>query len=113
MYFNIQETDEAYEDLLSLALYVYETGYSFNHSNKVYENYDKAISSISIFPRGFKNTHINYRNYNIYLLPYDIYNVFYIFDDDTITVLRVLHQKRNWQRIINEHNYYHIDNNIF
>ena len=112
MHFNIQETDEAYEDLFSLALYVYETSYSFNYSIKVYEDYDKAISSISIFPHGFKNTHINYRNYNIYLLPYDIYNVFYIFDDDTITVLRVLHQKRNWQRIINEHNYYHIDNNI-
>ena len=112
MYFSIQETDEAYEDLFSLASYVYETSYSYNYSKKVYDDYDKAILSISIFPCGFKNTKIKYRDYSIYLLPYNIYNIFYIIENDTITVLRVLHQKRNWQRIIKEQTLYHIDNNI-
>ncbi|MBR1597903.1 MAG: type II toxin-antitoxin system RelE/ParE family toxin [Lachnospiraceae bacterium] len=109
---NIQLADEALDDLFDFSSYIFRSTYSLDYSINVYNVFYEAISSISIFPHGFKDTHINYRNYNIYLLPYDIYNVFYIFDDDTITVLRVLHQKRNWQRIINKHNYYHIDNNI-
>ena len=62
----------------------------------------KILSSLDTFPSGHSSTEFSYKGYNIYLKPRNTYLIFYIIDENTLTVtiLRVLQDGKDWKPII-------------
>ena len=70
------------------------------------ENFSKKIKtilySLDTFPTGHSSTEFSYKDYKIYLKPRNTYLIFYIINENTLTVtiLRVLKDDMNWKPII-------------
>lgn len=109
MYYRILETDEAINDLKKIVFSVYDYTRDIKSGERFMTLYDATAASMSIFPSGFSSTSIEYRGYEIHMLPFGNYNMFFIINDKqfTITMLRVLYQKQDWQRILHLENLYH------
>lgn len=59
-----------------------------------------AIKIIKKSPRSFKSTEFTYRGLEIYMRCINTYLFFYIVEEETISVLRVLKDGMNWQYLI-------------
>ena len=78
------------------------------------ENFTKKIKNVmedlKILPTGFDTIGVQYRGYDIYMMPYRTYLFFYVVDNETktVTVLRVMQDGMDWQfilkRWLQEHN---------
>ena len=68
------------------------------------ENFDKKIEEASKIiknsPLSFEATEFTYRDSLIYMRCINAYQFFYIVDNTKISVLRVLKNGQDWQRII-------------
>ena len=112
MYYSIHETDEAINDVINMAIFYYNQGCSDTTVNKLLVDYDNAVNkSISTFPNGFQGIKFEYRGYEIQMMPHSIYNIFFIVNDDKkeVYILRALHQRQNWLKIINSNAKYFIN----
>ena len=73
---------------------------------EIAENFSKRmkknLSSLDTFPSGHSATEFSYKGYIIYLKPRNTYLVFYIIDENTLTVtiLRVLQDGMDWKPTI-------------
>ncbi len=74
--------------------------YADNYSSKV----RKAIAMLDTLPSGYAETGFVYRGYDIFLKPIDNELIFYTINEKklTVSVLRVLQDGMDWQRIISE-----------
>ncbi|MDE6844912.1 MAG: type II toxin-antitoxin system RelE/ParE family toxin, partial [Lachnospiraceae bacterium] len=52
------------------------------------------------FPMGYESTGYVIEGLNIYFKPYNTYLIFFVVEDSTITVIRVLKDRMYWQAII-------------
>ncbi len=112
MYYRILETDEVLNDLSHISFEAYNYTRDKDSGIKFLNLYDMTVSCMSVFPTGFSAAQIEYRGYEIHILPFGNYNLFFVIDErkGIIVVLRVLYQKQDWQRILNVANSYHINN---
>lgn len=62
----------------------------------------KSVKELEVFPAGYEVTGFRYRGYDIYIKPQRGYLLFYVVDERllTVTVLRVLQNGMDWQKII-------------
>ncbi len=95
MYYRILETDEVLNDLSHISFEAYNYTGDKDSGIKFLNLYDMTVSCMSVFPKGFSAAQIEYRGYEIHILPFGNYNLF---------------QKQDWQRILNVANSYHINN---
>lgn len=110
MYYKVYETDEALRDLFSISVGIYEyTGDKASGENFI-EKYSKTVESLNTFPMGFRGVSIEYKGYEIRILPFENYNIFFVVDYDgkKVVILRVLSQKQNWWKILRLGCFYHI-----
>jgi len=67
-------------------------------------NFDKKIKEatkiIKKSPKSFKATEFTYRGLQIYMRCINTYLFFYIVEDETISVLRVLKDGMNWEYLL-------------
>ena len=110
MYRRILETDEAIRDLSHISYEAYKYTGDKNSGFIFLKLYDVTIENMAVFTEGFSKTGIEYRGYVIHILPFGNYNLFYVDDGKKgiITVLRILYQKQDWQRILKVNDTYHV-----
>ena len=65
----------------------------------------KILSSLDTFPSGHSSTEFSYKGYIIYLKPRNTYLVFYIIDENTLTVT-ILPVLQDWNGLETEFLYY-------
>ena len=70
--------------------------YAENFSKKI----KKAIKELDLFPKGYEVTGYVIEGLSIYYKPYSTYLIFFVVEDSTITVIRVLKDRMYWQSII-------------
>ena len=70
--------------------------YAENFSRKI----KKAIKELNVFPTGYESTGYVIEGLEIYFKPYSTYLIFFVVDENTVTVIRVLKDRMYWQSII-------------
>ena len=87
-------------DMKSTKKYILDTfkyrEYAENFSKKI----KKAIKELDSFPKGYEATGYVIEGLSIYFKPYSTYLIFFVVEDSTITVIRVLKDRMYWQSII-------------
>ena len=91
---------DALLDIKSTKKYILDTfkyrGYAENFSKKI----KKAIKVLDSFPTGYEETGYVIEGLSIYFKPYSTYLIFFVIEDSTVTVIRVLKDRMYWQSII-------------
>lgn len=98
--YNITISKDALLDIKSTKKYILDTfkyrEYAENFSKKI----KKAIKKLDSIPKGYESTGYVIEGLNIYFKPYSTYLIFFVVEDSTITVIRVLKDRMYWQAII-------------
>ena len=71
--------------------------YAENFSKKI----KKAIKELNPFAEGYEKTGFLIEGLEVYFKPYSTYLIFFVIEDSTVTVIRVLKDRMYWQAIIN------------
>lgn len=100
--YKIVISKDAFLDIKSTKKYILDTfkyrEYAENFSKKI----KKAIKELDSFPKGYEATGYIIEGLSIYFKPYSTYLIFFVVEDSTITVIRVLKDRMHWQSIINQ-----------
>ena len=70
--------------------------YAENFSRKI----KSAIKALDPFAEGYEKTGYIIDGFEIYYKPYSTYLIFFVVEDMTVTVIRVLKDRMYWQAII-------------
>ena len=70
--------------------------YAENFSRKI----KKAIKELNVCPTGYESTGYVIEGLEIYFKPYSTYLIFFVVEEDTVTVIRVLKDRMYWQPIM-------------
>lgn len=99
--YHIEYTYSSQSDVRRMRKYIIENFKYLEYA----ENFDKkilnALEKIENAPLIYKPTEFYYRGYRIYMRCIDSHLFFYIVENETIVLLRVLKDGMNWQYIIN------------
>jgi len=112
MLYKKKVTDEFVKDLSEVSVSRYEYYGNEASGEKAITEFEIAVDTLGLFPLGFRGISVFYRNYEIHLMPYKKYNVFYIINekDKIITILRLLDAKTDWLKTLKTTSEYHIVN---
>ena len=98
--YSIRYTQHSQMDVINMRQYILK---EFKYLEWV-DNFDKKISNaikkILNAPRIYRPTEFWYRGYKIYMRCVETYLFFYIVEDVTVVLLRVLQNGMNWKYII-------------
>ncbi len=111
MHYKVVTTQEALEDVSSLAIYMIDTFKNQKAADDFLDAYDRQVKVLSAFPIGYRGISIEYRGYEIRLKPFDTYNLFFIVDDEIgkIVILRLLKNLQDWKQILRMDMEYHFE----
>ncbi len=111
MHYKVVTTQEALEDVSSLAIYMIDTFKNQKAADDFLDAYDRQVKVLSAFPIGYRGISIEYRGYEIRLKPFDTYNLFFIVDDEIgkIVILRLLKNLQDWKQILRMDTEYHFE----
>jgi toxin ParE1/3/4 len=111
MSYKILETDESINDVYFIAINAYRYTCDEQSGENVISLYNETVEWLREFPFGYRGISIEHRGYEIHILAFGNYNLFFYIDTskNEIVVLRVMYQKQNWERILKVQNLYHID----
>lgn len=98
--YKIVISKDALLDIKSTKKYILDTfkyrEYAENFSKKI----KAAIKELDSFPKGYESTGYVIEGLNIYFKPHSTYLIFFVVENSTITVIRVLKDRMYWQSII-------------
>lgn len=98
--YKILLSKEALADMKETKKYILATfkyrEYAENFSRKI----KKAIKELSVFPTGYESTGYVIESLEVYFKPHSTYLIFFVIEDKTVTVIRVLKDRMYWQSII-------------
>lgn len=99
--YKIVLSKDALQDIKNTKTYILQTfmyrEYAENFSKKI----RSAIKALDPFSEGYEKTGYNIEGLEIYYKPYSTYLIFFVVEDATVTVIRVLKDRMYWQAIIN------------
>ena len=100
--FEVMLTDRAKNDIADKKRYILENFRYKEYADNYSRSMRDAVNSLEVFPKGFVDTGLSYRGYEIYLKPMNDHLVFYTVDENmkTVTVFRILQDGMDWQNII-------------
>lgn len=98
--YSIIISKDALLDIKSTKEYILNTfkycEYAENFSQKI----KNAIKELGSFPKAYEATEYIIEGLRVYFKPYSTYLIFFVIEDSTITVIRVLKDRMYWQSII-------------
>ena len=98
--YKIVMSKDALQDIKSIKTYILQTfmyrEYAENFSRKI----KSAINALDPFAEGYEKTGYIIDGFEIYYKPYSTYLIFFVVEDMTVTVIRVLKDRMYWQAII-------------
>ena len=99
--YKIVLSKDALQDIKNTKTYILQTfmyrEYAENFSKKI----RSAIKALDPFAEGYEKTGFNVEGLEIYYKPYSTYLIFFVVEEATVTVIRVLKDRMYWQAIIN------------
>lgn len=100
MEYSLQQTDQAIEDVSSMAVYMALQLSNQKAATDFIDTYGKQLRLIQTFPFACREIHFHYDGQPVRKKSFLTYHIFYIIDDSLqlITILRVLKNRQNWQR---------------
>ena len=112
MRYKIQETDEILEDITQIAISRYDYTGDIESAESFIDEYSSTIQTLEYFPNGYRGISIEHRGYEIKLMPWNYYNIFFIIRviKKEIVILRLLNQKQDWATILRFNDFYHLNN---
>lgn len=91
---------DALADIKETKQYILKTfqyrQYAENFSKKI----KKAIKDLNTFPIGYDSTGYVIEGLEVYFKPYSTYLIFFVVENNVVTVIRVLKDRMYWQSII-------------
>ena len=112
MNYKVLVTDEAIDDIFSLIKYIHMDLENPDAAQKLYNNLNREVSNTGLFPLKFSDSGIKYRGYIIHKKFFESYLLFYIIDNEKhmVYILRILKDRMNWQRMLQNNKMYHFTN---
>ncbi|MBD5556827.1 MAG: type II toxin-antitoxin system RelE/ParE family toxin [Roseburia sp.] len=98
--YKIVVSKDALWDIKSTKKYILDTFKYREYAEKFSNKIKKAIEELESFPKGYEATGYVIEGLSIYFKPYSTYLIFFVVEDSTITVIRVLKDRMYWQAII-------------
>ena len=99
--YKIVLSKDALQDIKNTKAYILQTfmyrEYAENFSKKI----KAVIKALDPFAEEYEKTGYNIEGLEIYYKPYSTYLIFFVVEDATVTVIRVLKDRMYWQAIIN------------
>ena len=95
--YKIVISKDALLDIKSTKKYILDT---FKYREYAESFSKKAIKALDSFPKGYEATGYVIEGLSVYFKPYSTYLIFFVVEDSTITVIRVLKDRMYWQSII-------------
>lgn len=100
--YKIQYTYSSRNDMLDMKKYILQT-FKYRELGKNFTAKMKKVADVLRFlPTGYDKTGFQYRDYDVYLKPYQTYLIFFTVDEvnHVVTILRILQDGMNWQFIM-------------
>ena len=91
---------DALLDITSTKKYILDTFKYREYAENFSEKIKKSIKELNSFPTGYEETGYVIEGLSIYFKPYSTYLIFFVVEDSTVTVIRVLKDRMYWQSII-------------
>ena len=102
--YKIVLSKDALQDIKNTKSYILQTfryrEYAENFSRKI----KSAIKALDPFAEGYEKTGYNIEGLEIYYKPYSTYLIFFVVEDMTMTVVKVLKDWMYWQAILRKIN---------
>lgn len=99
--YKIVLSKDALQDIKTTKTYILQTfkykEYAENFSKKI----KTAIQALDPFAEGYEKTGFLIEGLEVYYKPCSTYLIFFVVEDTTVTVIRVLKDRMYWQAIIN------------
>ena len=95
---------DALEDIKNTKKYILDTFKYRQYAEDFSKKLKKAVRSLSVLAAGYKKTGFVIENMEVYYKPYSTYLIFFVIQDDTIIIVRILKDRMYWQSIINRIN---------
>ena len=102
--YKIVLSKDTLQDIKNTKTYILQTfmyrEYAENFSKKI----RSAIKALDPFAEGYEKTGYNIEGLEIYYRPCSTYLLFFVVEDATVTVIRVLKDRMYWQAILRKLN---------
>ncbi len=85
----------AVNDITAIKKYILHTFHYREYAENFSKRVKKAIQDLSIFPQSHIETEYVIKGQNIYFKVCDTYLIFYVIEEERITVIRVLKDRMN------------------
>ena len=95
---------DALEDIKDTKKYILDTFKYRQYAEDFSKKLKKAVRSLSVLAAGYKKTGFVIENMEVYYKPYSTYLIFFVIQDDTVIIVRILKDRMYWQSIINRIN---------
>lgn len=102
--FKIKYTYSSRNDIKEKKEYILKTFKYKGLGKRFVDKIKKATSQLKIFPYGYDAIGFKFREYDIHMLSFQSYLVFYVVDEKKleVTILRILQEGQNWENIIEQ-----------
>ncbi len=91
---------DALEDIKQTKKYILTTFRYREYAEDFSKKIKKAIKELNVFPTGYERAGYVIEGLEIYFKPYSTYLIFFVVENNTVTVIRVLKDRMYWQSII-------------
>lgn len=95
---------DALEDIKDTKKYILDTFKYRQYAEDFSKKLQKAVRSLSVLAAGYKKTGFAIESMEVYYKPYSTYLIFFVIQDDTVIIVRILKDRMYWQSIINRIN---------
>lgn len=99
--YKIVLSKEALQDIKNTKTYILQTFMYREYAESFSKKIKSAIMALDPFAEGYEKTGYLIEGLEIYYKPYSTYLIFFVVEDKTVTVIRVLKDRMYWQSIIN------------
>ena len=96
--YKIVLSKDVLQDIKNTKAYILQT---FMYREYFSKKIKAVIKALDPFAEGYEKTGYNIEGLEIYYKPYSTYLIFFVVEDATVTVIRVLKDRMYWQAIIN------------
>lgn len=109
MFYSVFETLEAFHDLEGMAEYMAGNLKNPDAAIRFLNRYEEKVNILKQFPSGYHGIGLKYRGYEIKLMSFSTYNIFFIVDVEEfqVMILRVLKNLQDWKRMLRIQKDYH------
>lgn len=98
--YKIRLTSDAKNDIAQMKKYILTTFRYRETAEAFSRNIKRAVSGLSPFAEGYTKTGVLVQGYEVYYKSYSTYLIFFVVEDDSVIVLRILKEWMHWQSII-------------